>query len=247
MESPRTSSELLLPSSLALNGRTENGWNGAGSEEELSVGGYSQFASPVSITVPEAVTAIQQLGLPPEITSKAIDTFYRLQSDVTKQVHPVKSLRKKRKDRCVFLCVFIAYNDSGMPMDPVAVANLTKLDSGEIDQAFNDNTINIVIDPVKLSRYYVQSINTLLEGSQLNVDLVEQEVRKIIEICRQKKSGQEVLENSPAKHISVGVTCFYILDVGSMNIHRSILERACHLSWACISKYHRQISQLYNA
>ena len=224
-------------------------------EEELSVTGYSQFTTHTAIAVPEAVVVIQQLGLPPEVTARAITVFYRLENESAKQVHRIKSLRKKRKERRIFLCVLIAYNELDCPMDPVAVANITRLDHSEIEQAFNESEINITIDPVKLTKYYRRAINTNLvnRGSdkssvelQLNVEVVHQEITRIVKICKQKASGREVIDNSPAKHISVGVICFYIFDIVQMNIPRPIIEKACNLSWACITKYHKQIALLYN-
>ncbi len=229
-------------------------------EEELSVTGYSQFTTHTAIAVPEAVVVIQQLGLPPEVTARAITVFYRLENESAKQVHRIKSLRRKRKERRIFLCVLIAYNELDCPMDAVAVANITHLDHSEIEQAFNESEINITIDPVKLTKYYLRAINTnlidLVNGRgfvkssvelQLNAEVVHQEITKIVKICKQKASGREVIDNSPAKHISVGVICFYIFDIVQMNIPRLVIERACNLSWACITKYHKQIALLYNA
>jgi hypothetical protein len=229
-------------------------------EEELSVTGYSQFTTHTAIAVPEAVTIIQQLGLPPEVTTHAINVFYRLENESAKQTHRIKSLRKKRKDRRVFICVLIAYNELDCPMDPVVVANITHLPHTEIEQAFNESEINITIDPVKLTKYYLRTINAnLIESAnsrgqanktsvelQLNLDIVYQEIAKIVKICKQKASGREVIDNSPAKHISIGVICFYIFDIVQMNIPRLIIEKACNLSWACITKYHKQIALLYN-
>lgn len=211
--------------------------------ENLSVSGYSQFTSPTSLVIPEAVGAIQRLKLPYEISSKAVEIFYRLETTGNKKV---KSLRSRRKNRRIFLSVFLAYNELGCPRDPIAVANAIQMDTSEIEQALSESPINIVIDPIELSQFYTQQINQISPEIAFNVPEVKSEIQRIIETCKQSQVGRETCNNSPAKHIAVGALCFYILEILGLPIPRDIFEKACFLSWACLTKYHREVVALYN-
>ena len=159
-------------------------------EEELSIGGFSQFTSPTSVATPSCY-AIQKARLPPGICAKAIEVYYRLESKLEQQIHPVKSLRNKRKTRRIFLYVFIAYNELQQPKDPAYIARIVGLDSTEIETAYDESSIDIIIDPTKLSRFYIETINSHFTDAQFDLDVVEREVQKIIDTCKRTGAGRE--------------------------------------------------------
>lgn len=206
--------------------------------DEISLSGYSPYATLVSNACPEAVKVIRQLNIPPEVSSQAVENYYKYETE---------KLRTKRKTWRVFLYVYMAYNDLDNPVDPIYVANLIGMNTKEIEQAFNDSNVQIIIDPAKLSRYYINSINNNLIDTKLDIDSIQQHVKTIIETCSRKPSGKEFIENNPAKNVCVGIICFFLLDYSSLNIPKDIFEQSCCLSWACINKYRIQISEYYNS
>lgn len=220
---------------------------GIAPEEELTVTGYSQFTTPTNVGEPDIIQSIKKLELSSEVIAKAIDIHYRMEAENNKRTQHNKGLRTGKKERRIFVYVFIAFNELGTPMDPVHIASITRIASEEIEQAFNEASVAIKIDPIKYSRYYAESINNYIKPTQLDINVVENNVRMIIDTCKRTKSGQETLNNNPAKNVAVGVLCFYLLDVARLNINRNIFQTAFHLSWACINKYYKEIATLYNA
>lgn len=214
--------------------------------EDLVNTGFSSNVTPIMSVIPDIVSVINSLRLPSEIIQKSVDIYYRLESD-KRQLYKAKTIKQKRKARRIFLCIFIAYNELDQPVDPILVARLVDLPIDEIEHAFNESGAKIVVDPVKLSRHYTQMINSCLTDRQLSIEVVEFNVDRIITVCKRTPVGREILDNNSVKYITVGALMFYLSDIAALNIPRSVIEHATHLSWACINKHQLQIAQLYNS
>lgn len=220
-------------------------------DAELVQTGYGRSTGG-TVSLPEAVTFIQRLDLPGEVIVLAVQYYLGLESENGRQPSP-KGLRARRKLRRIFLCVMMALNSVGHPRDPEVVANMVGLPSSEIEQAFNDSSVDLVIDPIALSRFYVHELNLLLEQRNLPVrllpDAVANDLQRILHVCQAKPQGRELLQNNPAKNVCIGTLTFYLYDVQRLtnSVPRDLIERACRLSWACINKHQKQIESLYNA
>lgn len=210
---------------------------------------YSSNHAVVSVAQPEIVTSMQQLHLPTEVVSKSIEIFYRVHGLRNSKTKAVKG---SRKVRLIFYCIFMAYNELSNPVDPSYAADLVNLPRNEIDQAFNEYspTGPTIIAPESMVRFYINRINSLnRNGNYYDVQVINEEVRKIIQICRSTKAGQEWVENTSAKIVAIVALYFYLNDRKNLEIGQNIrlFEQACYLSWACIRRYHDQIIKYYNS
>jgi len=224
------------------------------SKPKMVMNGYSPFGTVSAQTQPEIVNSIRQLNLEHEVISKAIEVFYEIGIRGTSNYMPrTKSVKGSRKFKCMFYCVFMAYNKLGFPVDPSYAADLIGLPRNEIDQSFNEYSPSgaMMINPESLLPFYIQRINTLVAscGVQYNFEVLERESRKIIEICRSTSSGKEWVQNTAARVVAIVALYFYLNDIRNLEIGQSIqiFEQACYLSWACIRRYHEQITKHYNA
>lgn len=225
-------------------------------DEKILMSGYSPFSTITNPTQPEIVTSIQQLQLETEVISKAIEIFYRInmriKGDIIETPRRNKSVKGSRKIRLIFYCVFMAYKELDFPVDPYYVADIVQLPRNEVDQAFSEYAPPgaTIIEPEKMLRFYIQRINVLLQpkGISYNIDVVERDVRRVIEICRSSLAGREWVLNTPAKIVAISALYFYMNDLKGLEIVReiNIFEQACYLSWACIRRYHEQIAKYYN-
>lgn len=231
------------------------------SSNVIVMGGYNAYSTVISTTQPEIVTTIQQLQIETEIISKAIDIYYRINSmkmndnrgNSVGVFQRSKSIKGSRKIRLIFYCVFMSYNELGCPVDPAYAADIVKLPRKEMEQALTEYAPSgtTIIEPEKMIMFYIRRINLLVSqlGISYNIDIIDQEVRRIIEVCRISPIGKEWIENTAAKHVAVAALYFYMNDIKgfdtiSKNIY--IFENACYLSWACIRRYHDQITKYYN-
>jgi len=201
-----------------------------------------------SVAQPEIVNALQKVQVENEVITKAIEIFYRIQGVKTGRTKAVKG---GRKIRLIFYCIFMAYNELGRPVDPSYAADLVTLARNEIEQAFNEYspTGAMIIRPEKMVPFYINRINALnQDGTTFDVGVVNQEVEKVINICRSTKAGQEWIQNTAAKTVAIVALYFYMNDIRGLGIGQNIrlFEQACYLSWACIRRYHEQIVKYYN-
>jgi len=230
------------------------------SSNMIVMNGYNGFTTLTSTTQPEIVTIIQQLGIELEVIAKAVEIFYKINSmkindsrgtsiDISRRT---KSVKGSRKIRLTFYCVFMAYSELGFPVDPSFAADIVGLPYNEIEQAFSEYAPPGVlsIEPEKMVRFYIKRINTIIahSGINYNVDTVNKEVERIIEICRSTPVGKEWIQNTAAKIVAIASLYFYMNDLKGYNISKetTIFEQACYLSWACIRRYHEQVAKYYN-
>jgi hypothetical protein len=224
------------------------------SKEKLVMNGYSPFGTLSTTAQPEIVNAIQQLPLENEVVSKAIEVFYEIGIRENHGYAPrTKSVKGSRKIKCIFYCIFMAYNQLECPVDPSYAADLIGLPRNEIEQAFNEYSPSgaMLIKPEQLLRFYIQRINNLVSkyGIQYNLEALEKESKRIIDVCRSTTAGKEWVENTAAKIVAIVSLYFYLNDIRGLEIGQNIqiFEHACYLSWACIRRYHEQITRYYNA
>lgn len=224
------------------------------------MGGFSTFGTFSSVSQPEIVKSIHLLNVELEVIIRAVDVFYQIgveddaekSSGMVRYTPRTKSVKGSRKFRCIFYCVFMAYNELDSPVDPVYAAELVGLPQNEIERAFNEYSPSgpMIIEPERLIRFYVNRINTLLafEGTEYNVDVLVEKVTAVILTCRSTKVGQEWIRNTAGKIIAIVALYFYLNDIEGFDISQNIsaFERACYLSWACIRRYHEQIIKYYN-
>lgn len=230
------------------------------SNERISMSGYSPYSTITNPTQPEIVISMQQLQLETEVISKAIEIFYQINTTrindprgTTMEIsRRNKSVKGSRKIRLIFYCVFMAYKELNFPVDPSFVADIVQLPRNEVDQALSEYAPPgaTIIEPEKMIRFYIQRINILLQnqGIVYNIDVIDRDVRKVIEICRTSLAGKEWVQNTPAKIVAISALYFYMNDLKGLEIARdtNIFEQACYLSWACIRRYHEQITKYYN-
>jgi hypothetical protein len=235
------------------------------SSNTIVMGSYNAYSTVVSTTQPEIVTAIQQLQeqkIEIEIISKAIDIYYRLnsikindnQGNSVEVFRKNKSVKGSRKIRLIFYCIFMAYNELGIPVDPTYVADIVKLPRKETEQALAEYSPSgtTIIEPEKMIMFYIRRINMIVSqlGITYNEEIVNQDVKRIIEVCKTTPIGKEWIENTAAKHVAVAALYFYMNDIKGIDIiskNICIFESACYSSWACIRRYHGLIAGYYNS
>jgi hypothetical protein len=229
------------------------------SSNTIVMSGYNGYSTITSTAQPEIVTTIQQLQIEIETISKAIEIFYQVNStkinkNSTISCKRAKSVKGARKTQLIFYCVFMAYNELNCPVDPIHAANIVGLPHKEVDQALNEYSPSgtTIIEPEKMVMFYIKRINEIVAslGIKYNEEIVVQDVQRIIEVCRVIPIGKEWIENTAAKHVAIAALYFYMTDIKGFDIiskNISIFETACYLSWACIRRYHDQITKYYNS
>lgn len=230
------------------------------SSNTIIMSGYNAYSTLTSTAQPEIVITIQRLQIESEVITKAIEIFYRTNKmkindnqgtsvDVSRRN---KSVKGSKKIRCIFYCVFMAYNELDCPVDPAYAADIVGLPRKEIEQALGEYAPpgTTMIDPKKMTKFYVKRINLLIvqTGITYTSDPIDQEVRKIIDVCSLSLAGKEWIQNTAAKLVAIAALYFYMSDIKGFEIARdvTIFEQACYLSWACIRRYHDQITKYYN-
>lgn len=225
---------------------------------QIVMTGYSQYGTPTSTTQPEIVLTIRQFQIEIEVVNKAVEIYYEINNRAieskgpSEKVYKIKSVKGSRKLRLIFYCIFMAYSRLDYPVDPCYAADIVKLPHNEIETAFNEYTTPGVtlIEPEKMVRFYMNRINQLIAntGIQYDVNTAVEGVCNIIKVCRSNALGQEWIINNAAKIVAIGAVYFYLNDIKRLDVSQctSIFEQACYLSWACIRRYHEQISKYYN-
>lgn len=212
--------------------------------EELVVGEYNTNNTPSNQVEPECVQIIRKLDkFTPEIIEYAIDVYYTIERNLSKCGHKV--IKQHRRKKRIFVCIYLAYNRLGTPVDPKYITRLLDSDIS-IDEAFNENRIDFVVDPIQLSRFYIQQLNELCPTYQLNVDQIQSMISGILDICKETNIGTAQIINMPAKNIAIGTLYLVLENQGYIDTYRSILHEAWYLTPACINRYYENISTLYN-
>ena len=218
-----------------------------GDGEQIITDGFSAHGSPVQVVQPEIINALQLLPVAPEVISRASAIFYQLNRQ-----SKLKSIKGSRKVRTMFACISLAFNELGVPVDPNYAADLVHLDRTNIEQALNEcfPASKIIYDPILMIRFYIYSLNESLSlvGIRYDENAVITEVTKVIQICKSTKSGEEWVQNNAGKIVAITALYFYLNDLKRYDISKylALFEQACYLSWACIRRYHAEISRYYN-
>lgn len=216
-------------------------------EDQITLTGYNIHGSSIQVIQPEIINALQALPIEPEVISRACGVFYRSNND-----SKIKSIKGSRKIRRMFYCVLMAYNELDYPVDPSYAADIVGLPRTDIEQAMNECSPSevILIEPVKMLKFYIHRFNVLLSqvGIRYDPDIVIKEVTSVIRICESTQSGKEWIQNTAAKIVTITAIYFYLNDIKGFDVskHMQIFEQACYLSWACIRRYHEQIIKYYN-
>lgn len=230
------------------------------SSNVIVMSGYNAYSTLTTTTQPEIVSTIQQLQIETEVITKAIEIFYRINSmkindnlgNSVEVSRRNKSVKGSRKIRLIFYCVFMAYSELGVPVDPAYAADIVRLPRKEIEQSLSEYAPpgTTLIEPEKMIIFYIKGINLLVAptGINYNVEIIEREVRRVIEVCRSTPAGKEWIQNTAAKLVAIAALYFYMNDIKGFETARdvNIFEQACYLSWACIRRYHEQITKYYN-
>jgi transcription initiation factor TFIIIB Brf1 subunit/transcription initiation factor TFIIB len=206
---------------------------------------YTPHVTPVTQSEPEVIRIIRGLNINPEIQAMAVETYYQLESDEKKFQGKVTPVKARRKERKVFTCVFIAFNNNGYPADPNYVSDLTGMDKGEIETAFNELLTPVTVDPIKLARHYLLRI---IKSHNYNPDITEQimnEIRQIYNVCNQ--NSPDYINNSPAKNIAIGIIIFNLTKTHSCVLNKDRLSEDLYLSWPQVRKHSESISKIYNS
>jgi len=203
---------------------------------------YTPYVATTTVSDPEAVRDIKNKNLPPIITNYAIEIYYKLEN-----TQVTKILKKKRRYRKIFVCIYNAYVIAGYPMDPRhLLALLPEFGDLQIDKAFNENLYKIEIDPILLCKFYIDRLNEVNTKNELIVDEIINELKEIYDICVSSPAGKDYIENSPVKTISIGILYFYLYINGMADIYKNNVSIAWYLSSNCIKKYYNNISFIYN-
>ena len=206
---------------------------------------YGQYNTLSSIPSPEIVNSMSRLKAETEVISKAIEIFYNLKG-------VGKSIKGRRKLRCMFYCIYMAYSNLDHPVDPSYAADIVGLAKNHINKAFVEYSPPgaMVIPPEKLLGFYMSRINSLVKDQGMSYDekSITQGAMDVILVCRSHNKGKEWVLNTASKVVAIVALYFYMNDMKGIcsqgNI--DIFEKACYLSWACIKRYHEQLSMHYN-
>jgi len=213
----------------------------------IALTGYSPYGISLPVTQPEIIRSLQALQIEPDVISRGCAVFYRLNND-----SKIKSIKGRRKQRMMFFCLLIAYNELDYPVDPCYAADLVTLPRTEIEKTMNECSPSemIVFDPIKMIKFYMHRFNILLSTTGVQYDSVTviKEVTEVIEVCKKTQSGREWIQNTAAKIVAVTALYFYLNDIKNFDIskHSKFFEEACYLSSACIRRYHPEIIRYYN-
>ena len=218
--------------------------------DELCMSGYSTYGNVQTTPQPEIINDIQKISIPTEVISEAINIFYEI-SKTSK--NKVKSIKGTRKTKLIFYCVFMAFDKLDSLADPCYIADIIGLKRNSIEQSFNEfsPTGITIIKPEKMIKFYIHSLNKLLleRGVSYDENTVIDGVIKVIEMCRGTNAGKEWTQNTSANVVVISSLYFYMNDIMRFDISNvtNLFEQACYISWACIRRYHGQVSKYYNA
>jgi hypothetical protein len=200
----------------------------------------------------EAVQVIKQMNtLSSEVLNKAIEIYHFLEDrPVMSKGKPGSTVVKQgRRNRRIFTCVYMAFNECGYPADQHYVANLCGLSCNDIDRAFNEAPCSIEVDPNLLIRFYIEGLNHIAQKQdlkmQFDVDETVSQIRDIYKNCMLTKTGKDTLTNYPVKSVSVGLVYYYLQIQDHTKIFEKHLLDHWHLSLACIKKYGAVINEIY--
>lgn len=227
-------------------------------QDNLIMSGYSANTSLVSNSQPEIVLTLQQLELPMEIITHAIDIYYVIQQNKTKQkrnneqIPTPRAVKGSRKIRLMFYCVFMAYREVGYPVDPCYAAEKVGLGNNEIDHALAEYSISGVtlLRPEELITFYLDRINEALEekGIRFDPQVFGKGIREVLDSCRSTPAGKQWLENRAAKNVAIAALYFYLNDIKNTEVSKYIttIEKVCYLTRACIRRYYEEVAKYYN-
>ncbi|MHB1910308.1 MAG: hypothetical protein ACYCQJ_15730 [Nitrososphaerales archaeon] len=207
---------------------------------------YNPYGSSQATTEPEGIRELKALTqFSNQIVSEAISVYRDL--DRQDEFGRQKALKKDKRLRRIFICLYMAYNRLGFPVDPKYL--IQQLGYGvkcNFDKAVNENNLNLIIDPVRLAEFYLKRLVTV-SNYNLDIPLILQEVSTLLEECRGSEIGRDYIDNTPAKVISIGAICYvltYIHD--EYDKFKLKLATAWYLSPSCVRKYRDKISEIYN-
>ena len=84
---------------------------------------------------------------------------------------------------------------------------------------------------------------------QYDVEEVVRGVGVVLGVCRKSEAGSLWISNTGSKTVAVAALYFYLNDIRSTGIckHSEVFGLACYMSFAGIRKYHKAITEHYNA
>lgn len=192
-------------------------------------------------------------NIPPEVVNVAINIANKLYkqkncNDEGIQIGP-KVLKKDSKDKRDFVCIFAAFNELGCPVDQEYVADLIKFQRSNMEKAFKENGLNITINPILLSKFYVRRLNDIGLGYTFDIENVAKNVENIINTCNNTKTGRDIISGNPVKTTAIGALYLYLTIFNSnvLEIFRSHLAHAWYISPTSYKRYYELISFAYNS
>lgn len=204
---------------------------------------YTNNIVTISKNEPDILYKIKSLdNIPSNVIMKTLEILEVISSKNKKNV------KKKNKDKRIFVCLFMAYNDLDMPVDPYYLCEKLNIDVFLINSAFKLNKIDIKVDPIKLSKFYINNLNEVCKTHILNVDYLIEKIEKIISVCSQNSSGKSLLHSTNVKIISIGSIFFYFktYEEKLIKIYKNFFSKAWYSEIQCIRRYGNLIGYAYN-
>lgn len=232
----------------------ENDELGETCEDVLLVNSHNAYNIPMKGTETDVNSSLRAIpNVSTEIINAAINIanmLYRQKNcnDEGIQIGP-KVLKKDSKDKRDFVCIFAAFNELGCPVDQEYVSDLINFPRQQMEKAFKENRLNINVDPVLLSKFYVRRLNDLGLEYILDVEKVANNVRDIIKICNSTKTGRDIISSNQVKPIAIGALYFYLSVFNSdlLDYFKQYLAHAWYISPTSYKRYCELISYAYNS
>jgi hypothetical protein len=200
----------------------------------------------------KAILFIKTLDLPNNVMAKSIEKYNMLCAmPIISKCRPGATIVKQgRQERRIFVAVFVAYNECEVPADPFYVAGLCEIGHDRIDEAFNENAIDIHVQPLQMTKFYLQRLNVMSQKYNievhLNIEACISDIQMIHDMCIQTRLGRDTLYNNPAKAIAIGLVYYQLHLHDHTELFEKYLPEAWFLSLACIHSYYDTITRAYN-
>jgi hypothetical protein len=207
---------------------------------------------------------ISQLPIEDErVRYRALEIFHEI------QLKHKRTFKQRTQNEVIFICVWQAYTDLDMPVDPRFVINfLSQVLAKEgkkfrlsVDNAFQYYTPKIPA-PEKFVPFYLYQYFSILDAKRSSnkgksgenispgrIKLIERAVEFIrlsMKKCEENKAMNDWMESCTLTNIIIGGLVYFLQRSKDEIFSMPAFEQAVYLTSVCINKYHLLFEKHYN-
>lgn len=202
---------------------------------DLCLNGYYANGNIKNTIEPDSVSQIRSYSslLPKQILDTAVEIYYQIdRTEVGKETKlriTPKILKGGKKQRRIYICLYLSLVNHNMSVDPNYVAKMINMKESFISKAFNENPVQVCIKPDNMFNFYLIQIDRLdLRAHCLT----------ILERLRSCQLGRELIDNYSVKGIVTGIIN-QILMPNCKGMQE--LSKRWFASTACLKRYQTEV------